>query len=157
MEQEKNLTVKRTGMRYLAHRVLSDPLLDKTFHFKYAQICLSKKCNSRCKYCYMASIDSETGILRTNGIDESNNEYARHPDTGIPIKGFKIPQWEEAVDLAKKLACVVPTNRYIGWDLALTDHGWVMVEGNSSAQMGLHQFCDLKGMRKNLDELCRLI
>ncbi len=105
----------------------------------------------------MASIDPETGILRTNGVDESNNEYVSHPNTGITIKGFKIPQWKEAVDLAKELACVVPTNRYIGWDLALTDNGWVMVEGNSSAQMGLHQFCDLKGMRKDLDELCKLI
>ena len=26
--------------------------------------------------------------------------------------------------------------RYIGWDLALTENGWVMVEGNRTAQFG---------------------
>ncbi|MBN1365701.1 MAG: hypothetical protein JW976_12905 [Syntrophaceae bacterium] len=105
----------------------------------------------------IASIDPKTGKLTSIGKDEANNKYMSHPNTGVSIKGFQIPRWEEAVNLAKELALIIPTNRYIGWDLALTDHGWVMVEGNSSAQFNIYQFCDLKGRREELDELCTLI
>lgn len=105
----------------------------------------------------LASVDPKTGIVTTLGKDEVNNTYESHPNTGVIIKGFKIPRWEEAVNMVKELALVVPTNRYIGWDLALTDHGWVLVEGNSNAQLNVHQFCDLKGRREELDELMNII
>lgn len=104
-----------------------------------------------------AGIDPQTGIVITIGVDEMNNKYTHHPDTGVTIEGFQIPRWEEAVNLAEKLAFMIPANRYIGWDFALTDHGWVLVEGNASAQFNLHQICDLKGRRSELDDLCKLI
>lgn len=53
MNHEESLIIKRTSMRGLAHEVLSDPHLDEKFHLKYAQICLSKNCNSACKFCYL--------------------------------------------------------------------------------------------------------
>lgn len=48
--------------------------------------------------------------------------------------GFTIPRWEEVVAMAKELATIVDGNRYAGWDLALTDNGWVMIEGNARGQ-----------------------
>ncbi|MBN1365703.1 MAG: radical SAM protein [Syntrophaceae bacterium] len=53
MEYEKQINIKRTSMRGLAHEVLSDPDLDESFHVKYVQIFLSKRCNSACKFCYL--------------------------------------------------------------------------------------------------------
>ena len=79
------------------------------------------------------TIDIETGIIDAVG-DEYGNNYINHPDTDIKILGFSIPNWEEAKQLAKELAMIVKGNRYAGWDLALTDKGWVMVEGNSRGQ-----------------------
>ncbi len=79
------------------------------------------------------TIDIETGIIDAVG-DEYGNNYINHPDTDIKMLGFSIPNWEEAKQLAKELAMIVKGNRYAGWDLALTDKGWVMVEGNSRGQ-----------------------
>lgn len=79
------------------------------------------------------TIDIETGAIDAVG-DEYGNNYEFHPDTGVKMKGFVIPKWEEAVELAKELAHIVEGNRYSGWDLALTEKGWVMIEGNARGQ-----------------------
>ncbi len=79
------------------------------------------------------TIDIETGVVNAVG-DEYGNNYVVHPDTNEQILGFKIPRWEEAVEIAKELAGIVKGNRYAGWDLALTENGWVMIEGNARGQ-----------------------
>lgn len=79
------------------------------------------------------TIDIETGIVDAVG-DEYGNTYEVHPDSGLPIKGFVIPHWKEAKAMAMELADIVDGNRYSGWDLALTEHGWIMIEGNARGQ-----------------------
>lgn len=79
------------------------------------------------------TIDIETGIIDAVG-DEYGNLYEVHPDSGLPIKGFAIPRWEEAKAMAIELADIVKGNRYSGWDLALTENGWIMIEGNARGQ-----------------------
>ena len=44
-----------------------------------------------------AEIDPETGIVITDGVQENGNVYKVHPDSGITIKGFQIPKWNELV------------------------------------------------------------
>jgi len=105
----------------------------------------------------IALIDADTGIVCTPGTDEGCNEYIVHPDTKIPIVGFKIPKWEEAVKLAKEIALVVPTVRCVGWDLALTDNGWIVVEGNSRTQFIGQQMTDRRGKREEFEELIKKI
>lgn len=79
------------------------------------------------------TIDIETGIIDAVG-DEYGNLYEVHPDSGLPIRGFTIPHWEEAKAMAIELADIVKGNRYAGWDLALTENGWIMIEGNARGQ-----------------------
>ena len=52
--------------------------------------------------------------------------------------------------MAKQLAQVIPSNRWTGWDLALTDDGWIMVEGNARAQFGF-QIADRTGFRAAIE------
>lgn len=78
-------------------------------------------------------IDLKTGKIVAVG-DEYGNQYTHHPDTKLPMVGFVIPHWEEAIERAKELATVVKGNRYAGWDLALTDKGWGLVEANARGQ-----------------------
>jgi hypothetical protein len=100
-----------------------------------------------------ACVDVESGIINTEGVDEfSDNEYIFHPDTHYQIVGFKIPRWDEAIELAKEASCQT-TNRYTGWDLALTEQGWVIVEGNECGQFIAQQI----GKGGQLDELLHLI
>lgn len=98
----------------------------------------------------ICTIDLETGRVYS-AVDEADKRYERHPDTGMKIIGFTIPDWENAKKLAAELANVVPDNRYTGWDLALTDKGWVMVEGNASGMFIGWQFNDQIGFRSEME------
>lgn len=102
----------------------------------------------------LANIDPNTGVVYTDGADEFGNRYTRHPQTNVTFKGFVIPRWDEAVCLVKELSRVLPTVRYIGWDLALTRDGWVVVEGNVCAEFKVLQIADKRGLR---DSLCKMI
>lgn len=93
-----------------------------------------------------ALIDPETGVLGNAGSHYLRN-VKEHPDTHAPIQGYQLPRWDEAVALVKELAEVVPEERYVGWDLALSDKGWVLVEGNAAAQMSTQQCLSGYGYR----------
>lgn len=49
-----------------------------------------------------AGIDVNTGVVDTFGMTR-NLVIKQHPNTGIRIKGFKIPKWDELISLASKL------------------------------------------------------
>ncbi len=95
-------------------------------------------------------IDPETGRLSPVGRDETGRYFTEHPDTHVPFRGFTLPDWQTAVDLAKTLARVRPQNRLIGWDIAATPDGWVMVEANIRGQFVGQQMCDRVGKRHEL-------
>lgn len=95
------------------------------------------------------ALDLDTGIV-FESVDENGKRYVIHPDTGIAIVGFQVPRWEEVVALAKELAEVLPKCRFVGWDFALTDKGWVMVEGNAHGQFLGFQLPRLQGARTEL-------
>lgn len=97
----------------------------------------------------IATINVETGIVETPGVSEFNFSSLSHPTTGVQIIGMTIPHWTELTAMAKELALVVPEQKYVGWDLALTDRGWVVVEGNCIGQF-LPQISSQRGLRNKL-------
>lgn len=97
----------------------------------------------------ISAIDKETGIVFSS-VDETGGKYIVHPDTGETIVGFRIPRWDEAISMAKELSRILPECRFVGWDLALTDKGWVMVEGNAHGQFVGFQLPRLQGIRNVL-------
>lgn len=101
----------------------------------------------------LALIDPKTGIIKTDAYDEMLNRYKKHPNTEIKIKGFQIPRWDEAIKLAKQLAPLTPDLKYIGWDIALTKSGWVVVEGNGATQFIGQQLPDDTGKKKEFERL----
>lgn len=100
----------------------------------------------------VTSVDVETGIAKTNGNRENGEQYEKHPDTNITIKGFQVPRWDELSALIEELVRVVPGQKFIGWDMALTDDGWVMVEGNSRPMLTGVQNCEQKGVRELINK-----
>jgi hypothetical protein len=86
----------------------------------------------------VAVIDEATGKVTSpavfSDITKADQEY--HPVTGTPIKGFQIPYWQETLDLAKKAALHYKKCRSIGWDIAITEQGPDLLEGN-------HDWCKL--------------
>ena len=97
------------------------------------------------------AINTASGII-TNVSDEHNHTFTKHPDTGIPLIGFKIPKWEDACELAKHLAELIPECHFVGWDLALTEKGWIMVEGNHRPYI-IWQIATGKGIRKDFNRI----
>lgn len=99
-----------------------------------------------------AGIDSETGIIYTNGYSENNEYFEKHPDTGLQIPGFQIPKWKELVDTVTMLALKLDTIHYVGWDMVLTSSGWVIMEGNFSGDF-MWQLYEKKGSKKEFEDL----
>ena len=84
--------------------------------------------------------------------DVHRHKYQVHPDTGVPLTGFMVPEWEKACALVRSLATNTAGLRFIGWDLALTDQGWVLVEANTSPGI-LSPMVTGKGIRKEFYQI----
>lgn len=97
---------------------------------------------------FLASVDLETGVVFTDGYAKGGSFVKTHYDSGVIFKGFKVPRFEEAKALACDLAKRLPSVRYVGWDLAITDDGVVVVEANSFAMMSGCQFSTNTGKKE---------
>lgn len=76
-------------------------------------------------------VNCETGVVYSNAIDREKNEvYELFPGTDIPVKGYRLPDWDRAISLVKAAAAAVPEIRFIGWDVAFSKDGPVICEGN---------------------------
>ncbi len=86
------------------------------------------------------TVDPNTGIVNSLGIDNEFKRYIVHPDSGEQIIGFKIPSWDRVVELVRRDAMVIPEVRYIGWDVAVDSEGAVqLIEGNYGADPDVTQ------------------
>jgi len=56
--------------------------------------------------------------------------YSHHPDSGIPIVGFEVPYMDEVRDLCINLHRNLNYFFVISWDIAITNTGPVVIEGN---------------------------
>ncbi len=74
---------------------------------------------------------SEDGkIVNPCWSDKTISTYAKHPTTGMELIGFQVPYFKEALELCRKAAKIEKQVRYVGWDIAITEKGPVIVEGN---------------------------
>ena len=72
---------------------------------------------------FAAEIDATTGIVITDGYQENGKVFEVHPDTGVRVKGFQIPHWDELRALVDELMKEMSEYGYIGWDFVLTKDG----------------------------------
>ena len=100
----------------------------------------------------LVGIDNETGVLNTEGYDEFNTKYEVHPDSKMKLKGFQIPEWDRLKTICTELAQRMPSVKYIGWDMAYSTKGWVLVEGNMG-QFIVQQLVGRKGIKKEMDSI----
>lgn len=78
-----------------------------------------------------ASVDPEYGFVQTDARDYKGQHFNIHPDTGVQIVGYKLPEWGKALSLIHKIATCQEGTVLIAWDIAYSDKGWLMVEGNA--------------------------
>ena len=99
-----------------------------------------------------APVDIATGVVRAKALDRSHGEYAKHPVTHMDILGFQVPQWDDVVQLVTEAAGVTPQLRYASWDIAVTDRGVLLIEGNWDAEFYASQGAHNRGLRKMMVE-----
>lgn len=75
-------------------------------------------------------IDMETGIITGPGITLKGNNIIRHPTTGHIMPGLQIPHWDMVLNTVRSAALCIPHIGYVGWDLAITEDGVELIEGN---------------------------
>lgn len=101
-----------------------------------------------------APINEKTGIIESAGVysDITKADVRVHPITGVDIVGFKVPFWNECLELATQAALKYPQNRSIGWDIVVTKEGPGLIEGNHDWCKLLWQLPVKKGMKNKLLE-----
>ncbi|SLN52505.1 hypothetical protein ROA7450_02640 [Roseovarius albus] len=80
----------------------------------------------------MIRIDLETGRLgRGRFAPEYGGAFLEeHPDNNLHFSGLVLPYWDEAKQLCLRLAKALPSVRSVGWDVAITKEGPLIIEGN---------------------------
>ena len=96
----------------------------------------------------LAAVDTKTGEIATPAFYLTRREeFEAHPDTGAPIFHTFLPHWDEMRQTTRQMALMVPDQRIVGWDMALTNGHWVLIEANScpGLQPGVGYY---KGLRE---------
>ena len=95
-------------------------------------------------------VDDE-GVLRGDGFGH-HFRCAVHPVTGTVFEGIRLPFWHEAVQLVLDAHRALKDIPSIGWDVAITPDGPVLVEGNDD-----YELCGIQdtagGMRERWNAL----
>ncbi len=101
-----------------------------------------------------APINESTGKIEGPGVysDITKKDEFTHPVTGIEIVGFEIPFWKESLEMVKQAALLFPQNRSIGWDVAITNKGPELIEGNHDWCKLLWQLPVKKGLKPILEK-----
>ena len=97
-------------------------------------------------------VDIETGRLVGNGIDKKLNE-SENSITNIKFDGFQIPYWEEIKEMVLEAALVNDKVNMVGWDVAISKNGPLIIEGNRGPGFDLVQVLLKKGAKYMLDDL----
>ena len=69
-----------------------------------------------------------------------------HPVSGCQIKGITLPDWQSVLDLAIAAHAIVPDNGVLGWDIALTPQGPLIIECNENTGHALYQLAAGRGV-----------
>ena len=90
-------------------------------------------------------IDLETGKLKRAALDKDLNEFTEHPKTKVKIKGFEIPYFDEVKNMVKEASLESDKILLVGWDVAITDKGPLIIEGNRRPGFDLVQVASRRG------------
>ena len=77
-----------------------------------------------------APVNIDTGVIEFPAFDKDSIYYETHPYTNCAIKGWQLPFWKESVELVYKAARKITEVGYVGWDVAVTEKGPLLIEGN---------------------------
>lgn len=98
-------------------------------------------------------IDIASGTLKKYGFYKPGygTKATEHPDTGFVFEGYKIPYFEEALEMALKYHRILRSVHSIGWDIAILDNGPTIIEGNDNWEISLMEISN-GGLKKEFNK-----
>ena len=98
----------------------------------------------------------ENGRLKKYGFQHAKfgTKISQHPVTGLVFEGYQLPCWDEVVELVKRAHKAIINVQSIGWDVALTPDGPVLIEGNDNWEIANPQDAH-GGLKKQWYELLK--
>lgn len=103
----------------------------------------------------LAGISVETGFLGTAWGSARRDwpemaRYPHHPETTKLIEGHRLPFWSELTQLALKAQESLPQLLTLGWDIAATRDGVMLVETNTTYDVSILQIAHQRGLKYEL-------
>lgn len=97
-------------------------------------------------------VDMEKGTLSGNAFDKKLNERETAP-SGIRCDGYPIPYWKEIQEMVLEAALVNDEIHLVGWDVAITENGPLLIEGNRCPGFDLVQILLKRGTKDMVEEV----
>lgn len=109
---------------------------------------------------FFVGINMNDGTLKKEGhylLDYGGKVVYEHPNSNFKFEGFKVPYFKEACEEVLKGIELIP-DKFIGWDVAITPSGPVIVEANTtphllSVEMGYGGLLQNQHIKNLLEEL----
>ncbi len=98
-------------------------------------------------------VDVEKGCLVGKAINKANEESDVTPRTKIKVDGYKIPMWDEVKKMVCEAALVNDKVNIVGWDVAISNKGPLLIEGNRGPGWDLPQVLLGRGVKKELEQI----
>ena len=102
-----------------------------------------------------ANVDMKTGKIIGTAYDFKMNQYTHHPDTGVKITDFELPNWEDVLRFTEECARACPL-AYVEWDIGIRENDCVLIEANPNAYNIGTQLGKLHLRKKQFEELMEL-
>lgn len=106
---------------------------------------------------YAAPIELSSGVMGLftgDNFKTSHIRYENHLVTGAPIKGRVLAEWAAIKTVAVSAHMAFPHRLLIGWDIALTENGPIVLEGNTNLDvMFMQRVHDTPAGRTRFGEL----
>lgn len=109
--------------------------IDKDGVFHVLNCCLMIGApNSHVSNCHgggtMWHVNLKTGVVDSWGYNPEG-WYVKRLKNGREVYGLKIPHFDMLHEMLEEVANVTPGARYIGWDVAILNDGFAIIEGNT--------------------------
>lgn len=99
-------------------------------------------------------VDIESGKLKQYGFYKHGCglKTLKHPNTHFRFEGVRLPDFEEAIESAKRLHYRLKEIPIIGWDIAFTPEGLLFIEGNDNPEISINQEVN-GGLKKEFEKI----
>lgn len=97
-----------------------------------------------------AGIDIRSGKLHPiafSKLEAGGAVFSKHPDSGVEFKDFSIPYFDKVKEMACEAANLI-TEKLVGWDIAVSSDGPVLIEGNGNYEI-IYSDIAYGGYRRN--------